>query len=97
MFTIKKQATGSTWHLLTKMERQAHLMIRRARDKKRKQEIRQDQLMINYIKAKYPIIYREASDYYSTLNAKHPTTNDLRKTKHEELRRHGLGDTVDKP
>ena len=80
MFTIKKQATGSTWHLLSEMDKEGKLSQRRARDKKRKQEIRQDLLMINYVKAKYPIIYKEASEYYSTLNAKHPTTSDLRKT-----------------
>ena len=62
------------------MERQVHLTTRRAAYKKRKQEVRQEQLMINYIKAKYPIIYKEASDYYSTLDAMYPTTNDLRKT-----------------
>ena len=62
------------------MERQVNLVKRRALYKKRKQEVRQEQLMVSYIKAKYPVIYKEASEYYSTLNSMHPTTNDLRKT-----------------
>ena len=63
-----------------RMEKQVQLTIRRARDRKRKEQIRKDQLMINYIKVKYPLKYEEASDYYNTLNKMHPTTHDLRKT-----------------
>ena len=62
------------------MERQEHLTLRRVAYRKRKQEVRQEQLMVSYIKAKYPMIYREANDYYSTLNEIHPNINDLRKT-----------------
>ena len=63
-----------------KMEKQTQLMIRRARDRKRKEQIRKDQLMIDYIKVKYPVKYEEARDCYNTLNKIYPTTNDLRKT-----------------
>ena len=63
-----------------KMDKQTRLNIRRARDRKRKEEIRQDQLMINYIKVKYPVIYGESRDYFSTLNTLYPTRHDLRKT-----------------
>ena len=66
--------------IVEKMEKQTQLMIRRARDKKRKEQIRKDQLMIDYIKVKYPVKYEEARDYYNTLNTIYPTTHDLRKT-----------------
>ena len=62
------------------MEKQARLTIRRERDKKRKTQIRKDQLMISYIKTKYPIKYEEAREYYDNLNTAHPTAKDLRKT-----------------
>ena len=62
------------------MERKTDLVKRRAMYKKRKQEVRQERLMISYVKAKYPVIYKEANEYYSILNSMYPTTNDLRKT-----------------
>ena len=62
------------------MEKQARLTIRRERDRKRKTQIRKDQLMISYIKTKYPVKYEEAREYYDNLNTAHPTAKDLRKT-----------------
>ena len=62
------------------MEKQARLSIRRERDRKRKIQIRKDQLMIAYIKTKHPVKYEEARDYYENLNTAHPSAKDLRKT-----------------
>ena len=76
----KKQATGCTWHLLSKMEKQTKLEIRRERDRKRKECIRQDQLMIGYIKVKHPLIYEQAREYYNTMNSMYSNKKDLRKT-----------------
>ena len=62
------------------MERQVQLTKRRERDRKRKEQIRQDQLMIAYIKIKHPTIYEEANQYYNTMNAIYINKKDLRKT-----------------
>ena len=62
------------------MEKETHLRIRRERDRKRKEQIRQDQLMISYIKVKYPVQYKEAREYYNALNTAYATRKDLRKT-----------------
>ena len=56
------------------------LSRRRERDRQRKEKIRQDQLMIAYIKVKYPVIHEEANQYYSTINAIYKNKKDLRKT-----------------
>ena len=76
----KKQATGNTWHLLSEMDKQTWLKSRRERAKKRQEQIRQDQLIIEYFKVKYPIHYEEALKYYTSLNENYPTVRDLRKT-----------------
>ena len=81
----KKQATGSAWHLLSKMEREMRLSRRRERDRRRKERIRQDQLMIAYIKVKYPVIHEEANKY-NTINALFKDKKDLRKTDHFRAR-----------
>ena len=78
----KKQATDSAWHLLSKMEKEMRLSRRRERDRRRKERIRQDQLMIAYIKVKYPVIHEEANKYYNTINALFKDKKDLRKTDH---------------
>ena len=62
------------------MERQVQLTKRRERDRKRKEQIRQDQLMIAYIKIKHPTVYEEANQYYNTMNAIYINKKDLRKT-----------------
>ena len=66
--------------VVEKMERQVQLTKRRERDRKRKEQIRQDQLMIAYIKIKHPTIYEEANQYYNTMNAIYINKKDLRKT-----------------
>ena len=76
----KKQATGCTWHSLSKMEKGRALSVRRERDKKRKEQSRKDQLMINYVNIKHPLVYKEAERYYTKLNHLYPTKLDLRKT-----------------
>ena len=62
------------------MERQVQLARRRERDRKRKEQVRQDQLMIGYIKVKHPSIYEEAREYYNTMNNIYSSKKDLRKT-----------------
>ena len=76
----KKQATGCTWHLLSKMERQTLLTKRRQQERKRKQQARQEQLMIAYINVKHPLIYKEAQEYYNKLNSIYPDKYNLLKT-----------------
>ena len=76
----KKQATGCTWHLLSKMERQTLLNKRREQERKRKNQARQERLMIGYIGIKYPLMYKEAKEYYNKLNSIYPNKNDLLKT-----------------
>ena len=80
MFTIKKQAAGSTWHLLSKMGKERQLRRRRERDQTRKKQDRQDRLMVEYIKVKYPVQYEEAREYYNSLNKQYSNVRDLRKT-----------------
>ena len=80
MFTIKKQATGCTWHLLSKMERQTLLVKRREQERKRKQQERQNQLMIGYINVKYPLIFKEAQEYFNKLRSIYPNKHNLTKT-----------------
>ena len=75
-----KKASDCTWHLLSKMERQTKLSRRREQDRKRKHQARQDQLMAGYIHVKYPLIYKEANEFYQTLNNMYPNKIDLRKT-----------------
>ena len=43
-------------------------------------KIRQDLLISEYIQLKYFNIYSEAAEFYNTINRKHPTKYDLRKT-----------------
>ena len=62
------------------------LSRRRERDRRRKERIRQDQLMIAYIKVKYPVIHEEANKYYNTINALFKDKKDLRKTDHFRAR-----------
>ena len=62
------------------MERQQHLLKRRERDRKRKEQIRKDQLMIAYIKVKHPSLYKEATEYYDSINVIYKDKKDLRKT-----------------
>ena len=76
----KKQATGCTWHLLSKMERQIPLSKRREQERKRKKQARQERLMIGYIGIKYPLVYKEAKEYYNKLNNIYPNKHDLLKT-----------------
>ena len=76
----KKQATGCAWHLLSKMEKQIHLSIRRERERKRKAQSRKEQLMNAYINTRHPLVYKEAEQYYVRLNEKYPDKIDLRKT-----------------
>ena len=62
------------------MERQHHLLKRRERDRKRKEQIRKDQLMIAYIKVKHPLLYKEATEYYDSINVIYKDKKNLRKT-----------------
>ena len=60
MFTIKKQAAGSTWHSLSEMDKQERLNRRRERARARSEQDRQDRVVAAYIKVKYPVYYEEA-------------------------------------
>ena len=62
------------------MEKQTKLSRRREQDRKRKHQVRQDQLMVRYIHVKYPLIFKEADEFYQTLNNMYPNKIDLRKT-----------------
>ena len=75
-----KKASDCTWHLLSKMEKQARLSKRREQDRKRKNQTRQDQLVAEYVHIKYPSIYKEATEFYESLNNLYPEKIDLRKT-----------------
>ena len=85
----KKQATGCTWHLLSKMERKALLVKRREQDRKRKQQTRQERLMVGYINVKYPLIYKEAKEFYNKVNNLYPDEHDLLKTARFKELQHG--------
>ena len=50
------------------------------RRRERGAEIRQDTVMIQYIRVKHNAIYAEAVDFYDSLNRKYPHKKDLRKT-----------------
>ena len=50
------------------------------RRRERGAEIRQDTLMIQYIRVKHSAIYAEAVDFYDSINRKYPHKKDLRKT-----------------
>ena len=45
-----------------------------------KNKIRQDSLIADYVKLKYPDIYTEAAVLYNEINIIHPSKHDLRKT-----------------
>ena len=85
----KKQATGCTWHLLSKMERKAFLVKRREQDRKRKEQARQERLMVGYINVKYPLIYKEAKGFYNKVNNLYPDKHDLLKTARFKELQHG--------
>ena len=44
------------------------------------EQVYQNQLIVEYIKVKYPIQYEEAREYYTSLYKMYPTVRDLRKT-----------------
>ena len=91
----KKQATGCTWHLLSKMERKAFLVKRRELDRKRKQQTRQERLMVGYINVKYPLIYKEAKEFYNKVNNLYPDKHDLLKTaRFKELQQGTIKDNM---
>ena len=48
--------------------------------KERRNKTRQDSLISEYIRVKYTNIYAEAAEFYNSLNRKHATKHDLRKT-----------------
>ena len=75
----KKQATDCTWHLLSKMEREKRLLVRRQQERERSNEKRKALLMVEYIRIKHPSIYDEASEYYEALNEEYFDKHDLRK------------------
>ena len=75
----KKQATDCTWHLLSKMEREKRLLVRRQQERERNKEKRKTLLMVEYIRIKHPSIYDEASEYYEALNEEYFDKHDLRK------------------
>ena len=62
------------------MERQTKLLRRRQLSKKRKNQVRQDQLVSGYIHIKYPTLYQEAIEFYQTMDSRYPDKTDLRKT-----------------
>ena len=76
MFIIKKQAIV----LGKKMEKQASLLIRRQQHKRRKSQVRKDQVITEYIHVKYPTNFQEAEGFYESIVSKYPNKNDLRKT-----------------
>ena len=62
------------------MDKERQLIRRREREQARKKQDRQDRLMIEYIKVKYPVQYEEAREYYNSLNKQYSNVHDLRKT-----------------
>ena len=76
----KKQPTSCTWHSLSKMEKGRALSVRREQQQKRRAQVRKDQLMINYVNIKHPLVYKEAEQYYTKLNHLYPNKLNLQKT-----------------
>ena len=63
-----------------------------------KSKIRQDSLICDYVRFKYPDIYSEAGELYNQLNIIHPSKHDLRKTyEYKKWRASITGETVKKP
>ena len=62
------------------MEKQTPLSKRREREQKRKQQNRQERLMMGYINIKHPLIYKEAEHFYNKVNSIYPNKLDLLKT-----------------
>ena len=63
---------------------------RSQRRKTRRNEIRRDSLIVEYIQHKHKHIYSEAHHFYTTLNNRHPTKYDLRKTQEYKCWKSGL-------
>ena len=62
---------------------------RRERDRKRKEQARQERLMVGYINVKYPLIYKEAKGFYNKVNNLYPDKHDLLKTARFKELQHG--------
>ena len=96
----KKQATGSTWHLLSKMASKATseavLEKKRKRNHERSQQVRQERLMTAYINIRHPLIHKEAKEYYNKLNRLYPGKRDLIKTpRFQELKQSKITDNME--
>ena len=96
----KKQATGSTWHLLSKMASKATseavLEKKRKRNHERSQQARQERLMTAYINIRHPLIHKEAKEYYNKLNRLYPAKRDLIKTpRFQELKQSKITDNME--
>ena len=61
------------------MDQNGRYIKKNDRRRQRVSQIRQDTLMIQYIRVKHSAIYAEAVDFYHLLNRKYPYKKDLRK------------------
>ena len=78
MFTIKKQAAGSTCHFFAKMSEKALRTTRKRESRARQKERHHHYAFIaEYTERKYTHIYEEADNFYKKLFKRYPTKTRL--------------------